>query len=1446
MQRYRVNVPLLVGLVVGTIVLLGGSYGLYKFQKARNSDRLLEREKIAREEGDWRQSKRLLANYLSINVNDEEAMAQLCETMVEVSKLPDAERKELQQAIGQLEVTVRNFPERDDLRRTLVDIYMQHGGLKQALDHISQLLNRKPGDPELEGMRSKCYFASGDAKAVDHAFKLIGYNREADTFDATQAIAPADVPVYSRVARTLRVDRLEQELADRVITQMVEANPESGVAMLARGQYLEGLGKKEEAYEDIKKALALEPDAPSIVIANARLAGSEERYDEAEELLRGALEEHPENSALYQTLADNATRQRDYVGAAAICDEGIAKVKPEQSLYLLLQKARLQLQIKDQKGAADTVKQMREMDLFQDAFPDYLEARIWMGEQRWFEAAKVFDKYQSFFGSNQLIGPELNCYLGLCREKLGQKELAVEAFERALQIEPKNELARTGRQRLLSSLGGKRRQGDGVSIYTALALELAKPESQQDWKAFDERCKEYVEQMGLSDGMLKVLQGEVQMRRGNFKEARRLLVDGHNLEPDNLGVQRAAVKLFAADPDQGPVRALSLLDRVVERFGDMPILRLERADLLSVINDEGLTDQLFALTEGIDDWTVPQKVQLWKGLANKFGRLRKEEERAECLRKVAEISPGDLPSLLNLFNVAKNTNDTDGMKEAQDAILKLVGGKEDPTWMFTEAQRELQGWRATGGQGQGLKKAEDLVDRALTQRERWHELHNLKAELSLARGDVQGALRSYDQAANLGRQDARALFQYIKLLMARDRFQDALNQMDKVGRDSRIKLLGRDYSECLLNVGRTAEAASVAEEYATQAPKNPDVQLWYGRFLSRVASVPGLPEDRKQSLTKTAGEAFAAAVENNSNSADAWLALVGYYAATRQPIKADDAIREAQLSLIEDQTQLLFARCYEMVGRAIDAEALYKQAMEEVDDSQRARVCRLAAQFYLGPAYQREDKIDRAKPLINQILKDVVEGVIEPNDSHARWARTTAARLLAAGGSYQELRDAERLLSSNVSNGMLPTEDRMLMAQILSPRPEPISRLKAATLLEEIGQNQKLSKKSELDLGKLYYALGEWRKCQQQMLNVIAQYPKDREPRLAYLEMLLQRGGSTEIDQAVRQAKRLQEIAPKELSTREMAARVASAKGRDREAAAMIRSVLPRNLSRVTAQQIPLLQRVAIRLVGFDQLEEAQKLSRRAAELGGLKEKLIFAQFIGMHVDVEKGFDALDKLKGEATPEQVVRPALAIIRANESDDAETVEKWLARVQTWLDRGLREDPELVPLLLQQAECYDIRRDYDRAAEAYRVLLDHEEVIGTGRAVVLNNLAYLLALTNTDKASVEEAQRYVNEAVDLLGPNSEILDTRAVIAIADGRYEDAIADLELAVIDSPTASKYFHLAVAHQKAGQSESAAASWSEAVDRGLTRDSVSRLEKEQYDQTKEQLSSAGLTSVSR
>ena len=95
------------------------------------------------------------------------------------------------------------------------------------------------------------------------------------------------------------------------------------------------------------------------------------------------------------------------------------------------------------------------------------------------------------------------------------------------------------------------------------------------------------------------------------------------------------------------------------------------------------------------------------------------------------------------------------------------------------------------------------------------------------------------------------------------------------------------------------------------------------------------------------------------------------------------------------------------------------------------------------------------------------------------------------------------------------------------------------------------------------------------------------------------------------------------------------------------------------------------------------------------------------------------------------------------------------------------------------------------------------------------------------------KLVREAVSILGPTADILDTRAVVFTSLDQYADAIADLELSLTDNPTASKYFHKAVAHLEAGQNTDALDAWKAALKMGLTRESVNRLERDQYDRVK-------------
>jgi tetratricopeptide (TPR) repeat protein len=199
----------------------------------------------------------------------------------------------------------------------------------------------------------------------------------------------------------------------------------------------------------------------------------------------------------------------------------------------------------------------------------------------------------------------------------------------------------------------------------------------------------------------------------------------------------------------------------------------------------------------------------------------------------------------------------------------------------------------------------------------------------------------------------------------------------------------------------------------------------------------------------------------------------------------------------------------------------------------------------------------------------------------------------------------------------------------------------------------------------------------------------------------------------------------------------------------------------------------------------------------------------------------------------LLQVAMSVVRQRRDTVA---DKFDPQIQRWLETALRENPDSISLQMIQADLYDLQRKYDEAASVYRKLLAHKDLTGLRRAIVLNNLAFLQALAGPSAASDIDPLKLVEEAAQIMGPNSDILDTRAVVLIARKQYKQAIHDLELAVTDMPTDAKYFHKAQAHLLAGENRAAVEAWEKAEELGLSRDSLNRMEHEQFEQIKSKI----------
>jgi cellulose synthase operon protein C len=936
----------------------------------------------------------------------------------------------------------------------------------------------------------------------------------------------------------------------------------------------------------------------------------------------------------------------------------------------------------------------------------------------------------------------------------------------------------------------------------------------------------------------KLYWGQVLLARKEYSEARSLAIELVREKPEHAGVHTLALEAVRRDETegQGPRQALLVMDRL--KLKDSFRWRIYKADLFLMMNDEQTKPQLAGLLSGIESWAMADKVQLWREMADRYltPNLRMYEEARRLMMLVAEAQPHDLEMQKKLFLLAMDMNDDAGAKTAQDGILKIVGSENDADWLYTEARRQL--WLIRRGRQSldTVSQIRTLLERARERRPEWYELYALSAEVEIMANNFGAAIKDLDKAEELGRLTPQGIAQHVRLLASDGQLARAAERMNDIPENLRQTLLEDLYSEIMFRTNKIDEAVKASQAQADANPKNYLLQYRFGQLLARSTERPGISEADKKATLARAIKAIEQSVKLNPEFADGWYSLILFNSMAGNDDQAQKALRETQLSLSGDSLQFVLAKCFEALGRWFDAEPMYR-AVYDADPENIERAQQLAA-FYVGPGYAQRDRSDKATPLINQILRAGAEGKIPPGDRNLLWARRAGAKLLAATGDYQQLLKAENLLTSNTQDGILSIEDRLEMAQILAPRPEPGSRLTAAHLLEEVDRIQPLNEAASLTLGELYFRMGDWSAAQAQFRRSFQRFPNSARLRARFIAMLIQRGGAENLKTAGDYATRLRELAPNSPETYQLYALLAIKTGREKAVHENIISVLNQHArandpKAIPDDQVPMLDMFTGLLIEMKDFERAEQIQRLLAKRDP-KRHFTLAEFLGTHRDVGQAFDLLDSQFKLDEIRETIHVGLKIVRARR---AEIGDKFDSRIESWISRGLSENPGSVPLLLSKAEFLEFQQKYSEAIAIYRDLLSNKDITGFGRAVMLNNLTYLMAVAGTEAPSADiDALKLINEAMQILGPTADILDTRAMVYIARKQYDEAIQDLELSLTDNPTAAKYFHKAIAHIRNGQNKDAMESWAEADRLGLKRAELNPLEQATYDALKTQI----------
>ncbi len=201
-----------------------------------------------------------------------------------------------------------------------------------------------------------------------------------------------------------------------------------------------------------------------------------------------------------------------------------------------------------------------------------------------------------------------------------------------------------------------------------------------------------------------------------------------------------------------------------------------------------------------------------------------------------------------------------------------------------------------------------------------------------------------------------------------------------------------------------------------------------------------------------------------------------------------------------------------------------------------------------------------------------------------------------------------------------------------------------------------------------------------------------------------------------------------------------------------------------------------------------------------------------------------------------VQQALTALRAFR-DSGDKWNKALSEVVTWLPQ--RGDADLGLNLLQDSEFAEIVGKFDRQEELLRKYLGDFPAKDQRRAIVLNNLAYLLAV----RGHAEEATPFIDETIDILGPLGSVRDTKGMIELGRNKPKSALEEFQKSIEDDgPSAMKYYHLARAQLLLGNQAEAEESLNKSKELGLKTEDLGRLEIDTYKEFVKQMQAAGLT----
>ncbi len=1459
-MRRRLHVKLLVALLAGSALALVGIHFLHGFQVKRQAGSLLTQADRAEDQKDYRGAIDYLRRYLGFQPTKTDVLARYVRLMAR-EDVATTSRARLA-ALLVLESVLRQDPKRDEERRLVIDLALRSRLYKDAQDHLSFLLglgtasNDKAADQLLARVLKE---DPTKAALVNQLADCLGaqgkYPRARTLFEVAVRSAPTEVATYSGLARLLReqpaevVRRGEKKaslagLADKWLDDAVAANSRSGRAHLARAQYRRSYplpGGREanlQAIErDLQLALQLGGEEAEVLLGLAELALDRNDASRARDLLRRGQQKYERDWRMYLAAARLERGAGRPDAALLYLDRGLEKV-PGQ-LELLWESADLHISTGSSKAQA-AIDRLKSKGVLQ-AELNFLSASVLAGKQQWGQALKLLVNAHA-----QMVGREgaksefatgllerCNLLLAQCSERLGDPYRALLAYQRIIAARPRSLEAGFGRARALAALGRSREaeaqyrqlvalpNGD-VAVVEAARLVLRRNLRQDnpDWDEVDSalRQAERLQPRPVDVALLRAealsAQAEQEADEGKKTALRQeargvLLVNLLNAMPVWTGLLRPHMVPVTALPQQRPQAALWLglaaleeragnvpaalrwLTEAGERFGDLAELRQARLRYWVRRGGPEAQKALAEIERGLDRFADEERRALQGSLALAHTSLGQPEQARRLWQTLAKVRPDDWAVRLVLFTQALEKDD----QQTLDTLLaELRGIEEDGVlWRDASVRRLLR--KAEGAEGparkSALSQARKLTAEIAARWPGWIGVTLLEAQIEDLDGQEEKALAKFQAAIDKGGATVPAVWRSIQILNARGRYREAAALRAQLPRQGPVAA-GLEQAAALaaLQANENDQALARAERAVARDPRDYRGHLLLGHVYWRKEQ-PG-----------KAHAALLKARDLAEQAPETWVALVSFLVATGRQEQGKAELARAEKKLTDAKGRLALALCCETVGEKDRAAELF--AAPALRASPELYIRQAVAAYHL-----RTGKPDAARPHLEFLVKNAPDR--EPRT--AVWARGMLAVLTALGGDYTKtMASLTPLEEAQPEDSVSRTLVRRYQAAILASRGNRADRQKAIGLLEAIVTDKMDAPTDRLLLAQLYEANGQWPRARQQLAGLLKRSDGNTPPNLvAFIAALLRHD---EVDEAATALEPLEKFrgAADTLAVVSLKAQVRHRQGKKEEAVRLLTEHAAKN-----GQAYGL---VATVLENLKEPEAAEKMFKRHAEKSSNPAApLAYADFLGRQKRFAAALDVCRPAWGKNSAPLVANTCMRILQAS-GDDKEVQ----AAVEAQFLAALMKEPSSVLLRLALANLRVVQRRYEDAENVYLTLIAEN----ADNYLARNNFAWLLAC---QKKQLGEARKLIEEAISRAGPRALLLDTKALVCLAEGKPKDAVSLLEGVVAEAPTSATYhFHLAQARLADGNRVGAKRSLLQAQEAGLKAGGLHPLERPGYE----------------